>query len=115
MNATQEQLEQPAIVTLPALAVPDAERAISLVNGWLHRDVGSAVNVSRASFNATSYCWHLSVQLAYPDTGPVGEIGDVYLHAATGQFVGLPEAEDLQQRALALAEAHGLIEELEEA
>jgi hypothetical protein len=117
MNATEEQIEQSeqvAVAALPELAVPDAESAISIVNGWLHTEVGTAVNVSRAYFKAASYCWHLPVQLIYPDTGLVGVIGDVFLHAATGQLVGLPDAEELKQRAIALAEAHGLLEEGEE-
>ena len=108
MNAIQEQH---GVVTLSEMVVPNDERAIAIVNRWLHTEVGTAVNVSQAEFNATTYCWHLPVQLAYPDTGPVGVIGDVYLHAVTGQLIGLPKAEELEQRAIAMAEAHGLIEE----
>lgn len=111
MNATQEQTEQAAVSTLPELAIPTAERAISVVNRWLHTDVGFFIHVSRAVFNATTYCWHLPVELAYPTTGPLGVIGDVYLHAATGQFAGRPGVEELQQRAIAVAEAHGFAEE----
>lgn len=111
MNAIIEQSEQVAVAALPELAVPDAERAISIVNGWLHTEVGTAVNVSRAYFNATTYCWHLPVQLAYPDTGPVGMIGDIYLRADTGRFIGRPGAGELRQRAIALAKAHGLATE----
>lgn len=114
MNATIEQQEQVAVAALPELAVPTAERAISLVNGWILREVGTAVHVSQAIFNADTYCWHLPVLLAYPDTGPVGVIGDVYLHAATGRFVGSPEADELERRAIALADACGLVETDEE-
>ncbi|MCI0387368.1 MAG: hypothetical protein MOB07_01175 [Acidobacteria bacterium] len=111
MNAIQEQTEQAAVSTLPELAVPTAERAISLVNRWLQREVGLAVSTSRAFFNPVSYCWHMPVHLAYGSTGPLGVIGDVFLHAATGDFVGRPGAEELQQRAVALAKAHGFTEE----
>jgi len=107
MIATKEQT---AAITLPELAVADANRAISIVNRWLQTETGTAVHVSQATFNVATYCWHLPVLLAYPDTGPVGVIGDVFLHAATGQFVGLPDAEDLQRRAIALAEKCGLVE-----
>jgi hypothetical protein len=100
--------EQTIVATLPELAVPTAERAISMVNHWLHCEVGTAVNVSRASFNSTTYCWHLPIQLAYPDTGPVGVIGDVYLHAATGEFIGLPDADELLKRTETLAYAYGI-------
>jgi hypothetical protein len=107
MNTTEEQT---TVAVLPELAVPNAERAISLVNGWLQRKIGTAVHVSQATYRPATYSWHLPVLLAYPDTGPVGVIGDVFVHAVTGQFVGLPEAEELKRRALALAEARGLIE-----
>lgn len=107
MIATKEHA---AALTLPEMAVPDADRAISIVNRWLQTETGTAIHVSHATFNVATYCWHLPVLLAYPDTGPVGVIGDVYLQAATGQFVGLPDAEDLQRRAIALAEKCGLVE-----
>lgn len=99
------------IAALPELAVPTADRAISLVNGWLLREVGTAVHVSQAIFRAATYCWHLPVLLAYPDIGPVGVIGDVYLHAATGQFLGLPDAAEIQRRAEDRAKVCGLDEE----
>lgn len=111
MNATQEQV---ATLALPQLAVPSAAQAISVVNRWLHGKIGTAVNTSQASFHFDTYCWHLPIQLAYPDTGPVGVIGDVYLHAATGQFIGRPDADDLKQRAVVMAEKYGLIEDADE-
>jgi hypothetical protein len=41
----------------------------------------------------------------------LGVIGDVYLHAVTGDFAGRLNAEELQQRAVTLAKAHGFTEE----
>jgi hypothetical protein len=104
MIATLEQKD-----ATPALAVPSAAEAISLVNGWLHAEISMAVNVSQASFNAVTYAWHLPVQLAFPDTGPVGVIGDVFLHAGTGQFIGVADAAALRQRAERLAEVLRLL------
>ena len=106
----QARKKRAPVGTLPEMAVPTAERAISLVNGWLHDEISTAVNVSQAHFNAVTYCWHLPVQLAFPDTGPVAVIADIYLHAATGQFVGLVEAGELQRRAESLAVALGLLD-----
>ena len=74
------------------------------------REIGTALHVSQATFNPVTYYWHLPILLAYPDTGRVGVVGDVYLHAVTGQFAGLPEVAELERRALEMAEAHGLIE-----
>jgi len=96
--------------TSPQLAVPTREEAIAIVNRWLHREVGLALNVSTASFNSVTFCWHLPIQLAYGSTGPLGVIGDVYRHAATGAFIGAPDAPELQGRAENLAAAHGIEE-----
>lgn len=100
------ELLQPA----PHLAVPAVEDAIAIVNRWLHREVGMALNVSFASFNPSTFCWHLPVQLAYGATGPLGVVGDIYLNAATGQLVGAPAAVELQRRAEAMAAIHGIEE-----
>lgn len=111
MSATKKQKAKNIIAPLPELAVPTAVQAMKRVNRWLQSEVGMAVSVSQAFFNATNYSWHLPIHLAYGSTGPLGVIGDIYLHAATGEFLGRPNAEDLQQRATALAEAHGFMEE----
>lgn len=97
-------------LTAPKLAVPTEEDAISAVNRWLHREVGFALNASDAAFNSATFCWHLPIHLAYGATGSLGVIGDIYLHAATGLFVGAPEATELQRRADALAAANGIEE-----
>ncbi|MDH3603992.1 MAG: hypothetical protein OEU26_30670 [Candidatus Tectomicrobia bacterium] len=96
--------------SLPQLAVATAEEAITLVNRWLHREVGMALNISGATFNPETFCWHLPIHLAYGATGSLGIVGDVYVQAATGVFIGAPEVTDLQHRAEALAAAHGIPE-----
>ncbi len=101
--------QQTAAATLAELAVPTAEEAISQVNGWLLREVAFAVNVSRADYSAVTHSWHLPVQLAFPDTGPVGVIGDIHLHAVTGRFAEAPTAQELRQRAELLGHALGLL------
>ncbi len=95
---------------MPHLAIENEERAIATVNRWLHREVGMALNASEADFNLASFCWHVPIHLAYGETGSLGIVGDVYLHAATGEFIGILSAEELQQRADALAKAHGVTE-----
>jgi hypothetical protein len=94
--------------TVPQLAVPTASEAMALVNRWLHREVGMAVHTTIAHFDTTTFCWHLPIELAYVTHGTLGIVGDVYLHAATGAFVGRPNAEDLIRRAEGLAAAHGI-------
>ena len=94
----------------PQLVAATEEEAIALVNKWLHQEVGMALNVSSAAFNPATFCWHLPIHLAYGATGSLGIVGDVYVHAATGLFIGVPEAADLQHRAEALAATHGITE-----
>lgn len=94
----------------PSLAIATDERAIALVNRWLHREVGMALNAAGATFNPATFCWHVPVQLAYGATGPLGIVGDVFVHAATGEFMGAPAPAELQNRAEALAEARGIPE-----
>jgi hypothetical protein len=96
--------------SLPQLVVATEEEAIVLVNRWLHREVGMALNVSHATFNPETFCWHLPIHVAYGATGSLGIVGDVYVHAATGAFIGAPDATDLQCRAEALAAVYGIAE-----
>jgi hypothetical protein len=94
----------------PQLLAATEEEAMALVNRWLHREAGMALNVESAVFNPDTFCWHLPIHLAYGATGSLGIVGDVYLHAATGAFIGAPSVAELRQRAEALAAAHGITE-----
>lgn len=94
--------------TVPQLAVATASEAITLVNRWLHRDVGMAVHATVAHFEATTFCWHVPLELAYATHGTLGVVGDVYLHAATGAFVERPSAAEVIHRAESLAAACGI-------
>ena len=94
----------------PQLLAATEEEAMTLVNRWLHREAGMALNVESAAFNPESYCWHLPIHLAYGSTGSLGIVGDVYLHAVTGSLLGAPSVEELRRRADALAAAHGISE-----
>lgn len=74
----------------------------------MHKEIGMALHATTAQFNMATFCWHIPIELAYPSKGKLGVIGDIYLHAATGEFVGLPEAEDLRERAESLAKSFGI-------
>ncbi|MGI8669749.1 MAG: hypothetical protein ACR2J3_07860 [Aridibacter sp.] len=97
-----------SVLTTPKLSVSTAEDAISIVNLWLHTEVGMAVHTTKAKFNNITFCWHLPIEVAFPKRGTLGIVGDVYVHAATGEFIGQPEAADLIKRAEKLAEAFGI-------
>ena len=94
----------------PQLLAANEEDAIAIVNRWLHREVGMALNVESATFDSGIFCWHLPIHLAYGMTGSLGIVADVYLHAATGTFHGAPSAAELRRRADALSAAHGITE-----
>ncbi len=93
------------ILVKPKLSVSTAEEAISIVNRWLHKDVGMAVHATKAQFDSITFCWHLPIEVSFPSRGTLGTVGDAYINAATGEFAGKPEAEDLIERAEKLAEA----------
>ena len=96
--------------SMPHLAVATAEDAISIVNRWLHAEVGMALNADAAEFNPQTFCWHLSINLAYGSTGRLGVVGDIYLHAGTGDFTGAPTIAELRNRAEELADVRGIAE-----
>ncbi|MGH9844465.1 MAG: hypothetical protein ACREEM_37565 [Blastocatellia bacterium] len=98
------------IAVRPQLLAATEENAIAIVNRWLHREVGMALNVESATFDPVIFCWHLPIHLAYGMTGSLGIVGDVYLHAATGALHGALSAAELRRRADALAAAHGITE-----
>lgn len=104
----QEITSNTNISTVPQIAVGTAEDAIATVNRWLHREVGMALNVSEADFNPQTFYWHLPIHLAYGELGSLAIVGDVYLNAATGEFLGKPNAAELQERADTLGERYGI-------
>ncbi len=95
---------------MPQLAVPTEHDVIALVNRWLHREVGMAVHATTARFAAANFCWHVPLELAYGTHGTLGVVGDVYVQAATGEFLGRPKPQELVRRAEALAIACGIEE-----
>ena len=97
-----------AVLTKPQIDIPTEVEAIASANRWLHREIGMALHATSATFDAVSYYWHLPVELAYPDKGPLGIIGDLYLHAVTGAFAGAPDPDEFRQRADTLATLHGV-------
>ncbi|MCG3162650.1 MAG: hypothetical protein JMDDDDMK_03944 [Acidobacteria bacterium] len=103
VNATDME-----VVVTPQFTVPTVQDALARVNRWLHREIGTAVHAATATFDPATFYWHVAIELAYGATGPLGVVGDVYLHATTGDFAGSPSAEEFRQRAEALAAAHGI-------
>jgi hypothetical protein len=86
----------------PILRLPDASTARDVVQRWLLREIGTAAYPGDATFQPESFTWHIPIWLSYAEKPQIGILADVYLHAATGIFLGRPSHEDLLNRAEAL-------------
>ena len=93
--------------TAPALQLPDAASARNAVKRWLLGEIGQAVYPGDAKFIPESFTWHIPVWFSYAEKIQIGILADIYLHAATGAFVGRPSREDLIHRAEDLLEKLG--------
>jgi hypothetical protein len=87
---------------IPALQLPDASSARNAVKHWLLKEIGQAVYPGDAEFIPESFTWHIPVWLSYAGQTKIAILADIYLHAATGAFIGRPSREDLIGRAEAL-------------
>lgn len=70
MNATDTH-----VAVTPMFAIPAAHEAIARVNRWLHRDLGTAVHATSATFDPATFYWHIPIELAYGASGPLGTVG----------------------------------------
>jgi hypothetical protein len=86
----------------PSLRLPNAAEAREAVGRWLLKEIGTAAYPGDATFQPESFTWHVPIWLSYPAKPKIGILADVYLHAATGIFLGRPSKEDLIHRADAL-------------
>jgi hypothetical protein len=87
---------------MPLLRLPDASSAREIVGRWLLKEIGTAAYPGDATFQPESFTWHVPIWLSYAEKIQIGILADVYLHAATGIFLGRPSREDLIHRAKAL-------------
>ena len=83
---------------VPSLALPDAEAARRAVGRWLRTEIGDALYPAEVSFFAESFAWHVCIWFSTAMQPMVAPIADVYLSAATGEFLGRPTREDLLTR-----------------
>jgi len=62
----------------------------------LRREISTAVHAASATFDLATFYWHVPIELAYGASGPLGVVGAVYVYAATGDFAGRHDAEELR-------------------
>ena len=97
-----------AVQPKPRIVIPTEVEAIAAANRWLHQEVGMALRVTTATYDPVSYYWRLPVELAYPDKGTLGVIGDLHLYAVTGTFGGSTDPNEFRRRADSLVTLHGI-------
>jgi hypothetical protein len=97
---TDEPMTTP--LAKPSLRLPDATSAREAVGRWLIREIGTAAYPGEATFLPDGFVWHVPVWLSYAEKTQIGILADIYVHAATGIFLGRPTREDLIHRAEAL-------------
>jgi hypothetical protein len=96
-----------ALTQAPSLALPDAEAARRVVARWLRTEIGDALYPAEATFLEESFAWHVSVWLSTAQQPMVAWIADVYVHAATGAFLGRPTREEIVRRLDQITDSEG--------
>ena len=80
------------------LAVPDAESARRAVTRWLRTTVGDALYPAEPQFIEESFSWDVPVWFSTAGEPMAALAADVYVHAATGAFLGRPTREQFAER-----------------
>lgn len=81
------QLARSEVAQAPPLALPNAESARRAVGRWLRTEIGDALYPAKASFVKESFVWHVSVWFSTASQPMSALVADVYLSAATGNFI----------------------------
>ena len=97
-NANANKTEVNAETQAPSLALPDAGAARRAVGRWLRAEIGDGLYPAEVSFVSESFAWHVCIWLSTAMEPMVAPIADVYLSAATGEFLGRPTRDDLLRR-----------------
>lgn len=87
--------EARSMAQAPPLAVPDAESARGVVTRWLRTDIGDAVYPAEPKFVEESFAWDIPIWFSTANSPMAALVADVYVHAATGAFLGRPTREEL--------------------
>jgi hypothetical protein len=89
--------------TAPTVTALEAQGAANL---FLSDHLGDRFLAVRPQLDESGDVWHVSVVLTYAIIGPVGEIGEVLVSAASEEVVSHTPVEEMKERARALYEQH---------
>lgn len=80
------------------VALPDVDSARRLISRWLLEEVGTALYPAEITFNKEVFAWHIGLWFSTPSQPMLAFIADVYINAATGEFLGRPTRDELLHR-----------------
>lgn len=92
-----------ATKTFPTLTALEAQGAVNLL---LSDHLPDRFMGTHPRFDAPACVWRVSVVLAYPVLGPLGEVGEVVVSAASEEIISHTSFDEMLSKARQLYERH---------
>jgi hypothetical protein len=89
--------------TAPTVTALEAQ---GVANLFLSDNLGDRFLAVRPQLDQSGDVWRVPVVLTYAVVGPVGEVGEVLVSAASEEIVSHTPVEEMKERARALYEQH---------
>ncbi len=80
--------------------------AQAAANHFLSETLPDRFTADQAERDQNTGIWHVPVILAYPFVGSIGQVGEILIHAETGQVVSHTTFDEMNARARKLYEDH---------
>lgn len=88
----------------PKLTAFEAQAA---ANGFLLDNLPDRYGAYEPRLSTHNQVWRVGVHLTYPVVGSVGEVGEIWISAFTGEVVSNTPLQEMRERARKLYEQHG--------
>jgi hypothetical protein len=82
-----------------------AQDAVRIASGWLCERLPDRFSPSDPTFDQQNNLWLVPVVLAYPGI-VVGEVGEIFVNAHSGEIVSHTDIEEMSARGLQLGRKH---------
>ena len=92
MRAQQKQIEPLSLM---------AQDATRIAAGWLRKRLPDRLGPDEPEFNAQRQLWRVPISLSYPVMN-LGEVGELWIDAASGEVVAHTDLAEVEARALRL-------------
>ena len=83
-----------------------AFQAQAEAGGFLDDHLPDRFCAGRPQFDAAAYLWRVPVLLSYTGLGPVGQVGEIVVSAATEKVLSHTSVQEMKAAALRLYEQH---------